>query len=298
MSRNLLFTGKMEIERAFNWDKNGEYQPNLNDCFLLTTEGAKALAVSYTRKNEEGEFEEELFVPRVGDKIYGEFRDKGSNSAMVHRVLPIVVFDFEYKVEADNLVRTLEMRDKKYTRVDDHTVEFSLDIISNPSMERDNLVALTLKGCLELEAHISNIDIELTMDEAREYTIDKLPRDYYKTVKFVHVKSGKELFRTKMLIMLEQFYCQPQHSPRFKSKLGKVSLTYQQALDGLDAYLPDGSNFMRNNLDLIEMRKCIEMLSLEIIDNNEVFREMEPIDYSFNTKDDIIPNLDNESLNL
>jgi hypothetical protein len=240
-----------------------EFFPNLNDAFMVSHSFADAMETTYTRPRRE---EAEAFKPVAGSKMHGQFRDKGSVCGVTKKMICLTDYVLNTETEINNLIQALKDLGKMYY-LRGNVITIEIDVIANPSLGRDNVVALLKNGILEQRAILEGVDFELTISQAEKMTIEECCGDhnYDHRVYVVDGETGELIHDFgKHLVLLEDYFWQPQHDNRIKMEEVEIPLSYQQALDGLDVLLPSLSEVVRTTANFNSVAEDMMLMGLQL----------------------------------
>lgn len=270
-----------------------ELVPNTNDCFLVSKSTVKRMEVLFRIPGQKDLWRME---PASGSKMIGSFRDKGSVTEVMDRYVPFVEYVCNNKVEADRLVEALkQMRDGEDTFYiqQNNIVCFQIDIIANPSTGRDNVSALVLQSCLELEGILEDKPQEYTLKEiAQMNVIEVVKRRKHEHRVFMYDTVGKKVvydFGT-VPVMLEDFFWQPKHDNSLHCKEKEMSCTYSQFKDGIELLMPTLYKCLNKSLDYESIHEHCICLGMEFRENNysnEILEAREEKYSNVATEDDL-----------
>lgn len=246
--------------------------PNINDCFAITTEFSDKLKSTFTIplsfREQWGKDTVEI-SPICGSKMHGAYRDKGSVTSLMEDYIPFVDYKFNNEIEMNNFIKFLDDIDKSYIEIGNNTLSFTVDVIANPSTGRDNVGALVLDSCLQLESILTDTDIELTLEEIEDINIVEYAsmRNHNHRVYFKNVLTGEVALECGNLpILLEDFFWQPKHDNRFYMKAKEIKAKYHQALDGMQALTPTLYDVIINTVNHESIKEDLVLLGMEVCD--------------------------------
>lgn len=245
--------------------------PNTNDCFIVSENTCKRMEVRF-RKPKETELT--AIRPSAGSKMIGTFRDKGSITKVMKRFTPYVKYVCKDKTEADRLVKALiEMRGEELAEYvqEDNVVLFQIDVIANPSTGRDNVSALVLQSCLELEGILEDKPQEYTLQEVVNMDVKEvIQRRKHQHEVIIHDSECDKFVYSfgEVPILLEDFFWQPKHDNSLYCMEKQLSCTYSQFKDGLELLIPHLYKSMQNSLDYQSIHEHCLLLGMEFLENN------------------------------
>lgn len=249
-----------------------ELYPNTNDCFMLSKETADRMSVFFKKPGKE---ELSRMKPSCGSKLIGSFRDKGSVTGIMDRYVPMVVYKCNNKQEMENLIVALkEMRgNNAYFKIisETNSVIFPIDIIANPSTARDNVSALVLQSCIELEGIFEGTTKEYTLEEIVNMNVEEVitKRKHEHQVFMFDVFTSTIVYDFgEVPILLEDFFWQPKHDNSLYCQEKLFSCNYHQFIDGLNTVIPELYKSMINSLDYVNIKEHCMLLGMELQEDN------------------------------
>lgn len=245
--------------------------PNTNDCFLISEETCKRMEVLF-RKPKTTELSH--MKPKAGSKCIGSFRDKGSITKVMKRFVPLVKYQCNNSKEVERLSKALkEMRgeDTYFEKLDNNILLFQIDVIANPSTGRDNVSALVLQSCLELEGILEDKPQEYTLEEIVNMDVKEViqRRPHQHEVIIYDNKYNKIVYSFGLIpILLEDFFWQPKHDNSLYCKQKDFSCTYSQFKDGIELLMPSLYKALTNSIDYSSIHEYCVLLGMEFLENN------------------------------
>lgn len=249
-----------------------ELFPNTNDCFLIHEETCNRMEVAFRKPKE---VDLTYMKPSCGSKLIGSFRDKGSITGIMKRYIPVVAYSVNNKIEAERLISALkQMRgENTFFRFDEKHMQvlFPVDIIANPSTERDNVSALILQSCIEIEGILEDTIKEYTLEEIVNMNVEEVikRRKHEHQVFMLDVMDNSIVYDFgEVPILLEDFFWQPKHDNSLYCQEKEFSCNYHQFIDGLQTIIPEVYNSMINSLDYEAIHEYALLLGMKYSEDN------------------------------
>ena len=247
-----------------------ELVPNTNDCFLISENTCSRMSAMFRRP---GADEPTRIKPSCGSKFIGSFRDKGSITQVMKRYIPFVKYQCNNEIECERLIKALkEMRGEDTFYVcSDNIVFFQIDIIANPSTGRDNVSALVLQSCIELEGIFEDTIKEFTLEEVVNMNVEEViqRRKHQHEVVMFDKETGKIVYSFgEVPILLEDYFWQPKHDNSMYCMEKEFSCTYSQFKDGLETLTPYLYKALQNSLDYQSIHEHCILLGMEFKEDN------------------------------
>lgn len=268
-----------------------ELYPNTNDCFMLSLETAQKMSVKYKQPKEDLV---KVMQPVAGSKFIGAFRDKGSITGIMERYIPVVNFKCENEIEVERLIKALkEMRgENTFVVKNNNSVIFPIDIIANPSTARDNVSALVLQSCMELDGILDDEIKEFELAEIVKMNVLEIAnKDRYNQRVLMYDTLTKSIVYDFGIvpILLEDFFWQPKHDNELYAKEKEFSCTYSQFKDGIEVMIPELYKVLMNSLDYERIHENALLLGMELVrdDYNPLPNDFDNDNYSFDDDEDI-----------
>lgn len=245
--------------------------PNTNDCFLVAEETCKRMEVLF-RKPKTTELSH--MKPTAGSKCIGSFRDKGSITKVMKRFVPLVKYQCQNYEELERLGKALkQMRGENtyFEELNGNILMFPIDVIANPSTGRDNVSALVLQSCLELEGILEDKPQEYTLEEIVNMDVKEViqRRQHQHEVLIYDNKYNKIVYSFGLIpIMLEDFFWQPKHDNSLYCLEKNFSCTYSQFKDGLELLTPSLYKALNKSIDYASIHEHCVLLGMEFLENN------------------------------
>lgn len=249
-----------------------ELYPNTNDCFLVSQNTCDRMSAMFRRPSET---ELTRIKPSCGSKMIGAFRDKGSITQVMDRFVPFVKYECKSELEVERLAKALEeMRGEDTFYIQDkNTLFFQIDVIANPSTGRDNVSALILQSCLELEGIFDDEIKEYTLKEVGEMNVEEvIKRRQHEHEVVIYDKENNTIVHNfgKVPILLEDFFWQPKHDNSLYCQEKEFSCTYSQFKDGLQVLIPSLYKSLQNSLDYESIHEHCLILGMDLVtDSNK-----------------------------
>lgn len=256
--------------------------PNTNDCFLISENTCNRMSAMFRRP---GANEPTRIKPNCGSKFIGSFRDKGSITQVMKRYIPFVKYECNNEIECERLINALqEMRgeDTFYVHTE-NVVFFQIDIIANPSTGRDNVSALVLQSCIELEGIFEDTVKEFTLEEVVNMNVEEViqrRKHQHEVLMFDTVERRFVYNFGEVPILLEDFFWQPKHDNSLYCMEKEFSCAYSQFKDGLQTLVPSLYKAMNNSLDYENIHEHCILLGMQLRENNytnEMIKKQEKI---------------------
>lgn len=247
-----------------------ELYPNTNDCFLVSQNTCDRMSAMFRRP---GETELTRIKPSCGSKMIGAFRDKGSITQVMDRFIPFVKYECKSELEVERLIKALEeMRGEDTFYIQDkNTLFFQIDVIANPSTGRDNVSALVLQSCIELEGIFEDTIKEFTLEEVVNMNVEEViqRRKHQHEVVMFDKETGKIVYSFgEVPILLEDYFWQPKHDNSMYCMEKEFSCTYSQFKDGLETLTPYLYKALQNSLDYQSIHEHCILLGMEFKEDN------------------------------
>ena len=247
-----------------------ELVPNTNDCFLISENTCTRMSAMFRRP---GADEPTRIKPSCGSKFIGSFRDKGSITQVMKRYIPFVKYQCNNEIECERLIKALqEMRGEDTFYVcSDNIVFFQIDIIANPSTGRDNVSALVLQSCIELEGIFEDTMKEFTLEEVVNMNVEEViqRRKHQHEVVMFDKETGKIVYSFgEVPILLEDYFWQPKHDNSLYCLSKNFSCTYSQFKDGVELLMPSLYKALTNSIDYSSIHEYCVLLGMEFLENN------------------------------
>lgn len=266
-----LFVAKINLNEDLPQELiNLDLVPNTNDCFLVSENTCNRMEVAF-RKPKETDLS--YIIPSCGSKFIGSFRDKGSITQVMKRFVPFVKYECNNKLEADRLINALEeMRGEDVFYIQDNNIVlFQIDIIANPSTGRDNVSALVLQSCIELEGIFEDTTKEYTLEEIVNMNVEEVVsrRKHQHEVLMYDTEERRFVYSFgEVPILLEDFFWQPKHDNSLYCADKEFSCTYSQFKDGLQTLIPSLYKALQDSLDYENIHEHCILLGMQFQENN------------------------------
>lgn len=237
------------------------FMSNENDAFVLNGAMAHKYEVMFKAP---GKIQAVPFQPGVGSKFYGNYRDKGSISALIENVDICAKFDYE-GTELEYFLEFVKSIGNHYYLID-NSIYVSIDIVANPSTGRDNVNALLLDSALNYKSILKNEDIELSFEQASKIDIRELCKKIDMNKEVVLIKNNEIIYSFgKTAVLIENFFWQPTHDQRLHNKVKEdISLNYNQAVDGFQVFIPTLYESIIGSLDFKSIKESMLMIGVEL----------------------------------
>lgn len=206
-------------------------------------------------------------MPMPGDKFIGVNRDKGSVTDIMSAFKPVCKMNFENVEITKNFFETMLQMGKKVEYVSDTEFNVEVDVIANPSTERDNVSALVLNSLLEWDAIATGKEYEISPEQLLAIEVADLAEKYPCSFEVVMQRrhNGEEVYSFgKVPMMLEDFFWQPQHGNQMVIKEKEVSLNYNQARDAIKVLTPTLGKVMKETMNFASMKEDMLLLGLDL----------------------------------
>lgn len=240
---------KLLVAKVNNKDlKEGGMHPVYNDGFIISRQCSDKFMLDDGSK------------PTIGSKLIGEFRDKGSITSYSNIVAKV-------PLEFENFLTRLNF---KFTKKE-NCILFVPDVVAGMSSERDNVLALVGHGISSLYANVKEKNIKIKKENLKEELI-RMNKEL--NASLFMVKDNK-LLPIKGILMLEDFFWQPRHDNKNKFRIGNISFSYNQAVDGMSILMPGMyKDFMNSiNKSKIQELKILGNLKIEEEKKSEISLE-------------------------